>query len=893
MNKKLLFLLAFIIGSVSVLLAKPITAEQARIKAERILSPNALRSDTPLTLAYVRSVPSSLRSSDAKPLVYYYIFNKGTHEGFAVIAGDDRLYEVLAYSTEGHFDEKAIPDHIKSWFSCYDKQIEEFYRTANASTGTQTYTSGLRGADKIDPLLEREKIRWGQTYPYNSECPIVPRETKQAVTGCVATALSQIMRFHKWPTRGMGEVTYQARGIDGQYTGAYYKVTFDHDYDWANMPGCFEGNVKPTEIEAKAIGTLLKDVGMAIKMSYSSYSSGAFNWDVLPALRNNLRYNKEVRLVSRSGYTAQDWANLILDELKKECPVFYTGRGVDGSGHAFLCDGYNGEGFFHFNWGWDGLANGFYRLEALNPTATGTGAGLGSYNMTQEILVGLSPDRDGSSVDGKLTTPLASVRYTHTKASKRLTLKVSLYQGAYESQGYYFKPAVYNGNGEAVYLGSRTFRKLSAMNNTVVSLDFDYGSAALADGRYRITPLWSAQSNGTYEPCAYMNIEPLSIYVTISNKEVTKIEYDVPEIPLTAEAFVSEKSSVKAYSDGTITLKFKNSSDREYYAPVTIFLGDAKQFPSDPNEAVKQLPLINAQATRVVVVPANSEKEETFNFTDCNFAKGEKLGIVAQIPRVYFQVPSEDGSGLGMLPKTKAYRIVGGISVIGTEYTTPILVSNVSSAKVKRMNGACSKVYGPTFKIKNEGVRYDVQEDKKLNLTIRAALLNPANPSMPVMAISHPLEQSIGKGETIEFTPEFDGNKDFWIGYKRDNLLMRLIAVEERDQRILLTSKRKVFGPNLGFVEIYYDTDAAEIASQSLYCHSYQAEGITTLRYGSPTPLTSLDLFDLNGRIVRSFNLASSCQGEVQAEQLPIGSYIVSLRNNSGKAVTTKITVTR
>ena len=115
-------------------------------------------------------------------------------------------------------------------------------------------------------------------------------------------------------------MTYQAKGIDGQYTGAYYKVTFDHDYDWANMPGCFEENVKPTEIEAKAIGTLLKDVGMAIKMSYSSYSSGAFNWDVLPALRDNLRYNKEVRLVSRSGYIAQDWANLILDELKKRVP---------------------------------------------------------------------------------------------------------------------------------------------------------------------------------------------------------------------------------------------------------------------------------------------------------------------------------------------------------------------------------------------------------------------------------------------------------------------------------------------------------------------------------------------------------------------------------------------
>ena len=893
MNKKLLVFLAFILGSVSVLLAKPVTAEQARIKAEKILAQNAMRSGSTLTLDYVREAPSSLRSSSAEPLVYYYVFNKGVNEGFAIIAGDDRLYEVLAYSLKGRFDEKELPDHIKSWFSCYDKQIEEFYRVASASSGTQPYNSVLRGAAKVDPLLEREKIRWGQTYPYNSECPIVPRETKQAVTGCVATALSQIMRFHKWPTRGIGKVTYQARGLDGKYTGAYYTVTFDHDYDWTNMPGCFEDDVKPTEVEAKAIGSLLKDVGMAIKMSYSSYSSGAFNWDVLPALRNNLRYNKEVRLVSRSGYTMEEWENLILSELNKECPVFYTGRGVDGSGHAFVCDGYNGEGFFHFNWGWDGLANGYYRLEALAPIATGTGAGLGSYNMTQEILVGLSPDRDGASVEGKLTTPLASVRYTHTKASKRLTLKVSLYQGAYELQSYYFKPAVYNDKGEIVYFGSYTLRKLSAMRNAVVSLDFDYGSAALADGRYRVMPLWSAQSNGTYEPCAYTNIEPLSIYVTISNKEVTKIEYDVPEIPLTAEAIVSAKSSVKAYSDGTVAIKFMNSSDHEYYAPIAIYLGDAKQFPSDPNEAVKQLPLVNAQATRVVVVPANSEKEETFNFFDCNFAKGEKLGIVAQIPRVYFQIPNEDGSGLGMLPKTKAYRIMGEIDVVETEYTTPILVVNAASRISKRMNGALSTVYGPTFKIKNEGTSYNVQEDKKRNVTIRAALLNPSNLYNPILAISYPLEQSADHGETIEFTPKFDGNKDFWVDYERDNLLVRLIAIEERDQSLFLTNKRKLFGTNLSFVDLYYDTDALEITSKATFCHSYQSEGITVIRYVSPTPLISLDLFDLNGRMVKSFNLAASYKGEVQAVHLPEGTYIASLRDNTGKVNTTKITVTR
>ena len=123
--------------------------------------------------------------------------------------------------------------------------------------------------------------------------------------------------------------------------------------------------------------------------------------------------------------------------------------------------------------------------------------------------------------------------------------------------------------------------------------------------------------------------------------------------------------------------------------------------------------------------------------------------------------------------------------------------------------------------------------------------------------------------------------------------MVRLIAIEERDQSLFLTSKRKLFGTNLSFVDLYYDTDALEITSKTTFCHSYQSEGVTVIRYGSPTPLISLDLFDLNGRMVKSFNLAASYKGEVQAVHLPEGTYIASLRDNAGKVNTIKITVTR
>lgn len=881
------FALLFLLFLWSSAVAAPVSKETAKTIAQKVFGETSLRAKSSISLDFIQYSPEELRSAHHPQEVYYYIFNRGKNEGFAIIAGDDRLHEVLAYDRQGHFDPSNIPAPVQYWLDLYKTQIKELY---NGSLKTKKVSSSLRIDKQVSALLEKETIRWGQTYPYNYLCPTIPWEYgARAVTGCVATAIAQILRYHKWPQRGQGSVSYTDKDPYGRRQDAYYSVNFDHDYQWEMMPGNFEKGVASEE-QAKAIGLLLKDVGMACHMSYSSQSSGALNWNVLTALKENLKYQKTLSLVARSGYSAEKWHQLIRMELDASRPVYYTGRGLDGSGHAFVCDGYDQNGLFHINWGWDGRANGFYSLEALIPTETGTGAGFGEYVMTQEIIAGIEPDRTGDSKQGKLSTPAASIRYEHTAGYKRFTLKTFVYQTAYERQDYYFRLGLYNDKGELVWKGTPISRKLFTMRGTILSLDLNYKTLNLPKGRYCLRPLWSDQREGDFSPCSYIGIEPTSTYFNLRDGQIEEIAYDVPEIPISLTSVIMEKSAIYAYSDSKVTLKLKNDSDREYYLPINILIANSQFLPKKGGEDLKQIPFINTQGKKVILIPPKSEKEETILLHDCNFAEGEKVGFVAQIPRVFFDKPNQDGSNFFLLQNTPYTRLDGETAVQGKEYSHPLLVVTPSSMESIKANGASEKVIGPTFTIKNLGTPLDIAKYNKKRIHIIGMLLNPALPSAPLVDLSsNELETSIAKGETISFTLEFKGNHDNWIGYKFNNLVTRLIAVIQPEQGgIYLTNQIKLFGPNVGFMDLYYDTAIstpdAEISSEIRYNPTEES-----ISYKSLGKLLSIDLFALEGSLLKSFDPQGSVEGKISIADLPKGVYIVSLRSEDNKIFTQRI----
>ncbi|MDY6122647.1 MAG: thiol protease/hemagglutinin PrtT [Porphyromonas sp.] len=313
----------------------------------------------------------------------FYVFNRGENEGFALVAADDLLPEVLAYSHEGQMQMDDLPDNLAYMLRQYKEEIRFILSSGVDASDQPVYRFGDLPSS-VPPLMESGQwkdspLRWGQRSPFNS---VIGADK---YTGCVATAIAQVMRYHAWPEKGQGSYSYT------DYYGNDYSVTLGHPYDWNNMPS--NGRLAVTEQQRKAVGLLLNDVGKASGMSYASDGSYTYNTPVVRALRNNFFYKKSLRMVDRHSMTAKEWQRLLRTELSQNRPVFYAGQDRT-AGHAFVCDGYAVDGTYHFNWGWDGKSNGYYYLTLLAPNQLGVGAGDGTYTFLQEMLIGVEPERN-------------------------------------------------------------------------------------------------------------------------------------------------------------------------------------------------------------------------------------------------------------------------------------------------------------------------------------------------------------------------------------------------------------------------------------------------------------------------------------------------------------------
>lgn len=337
-----------------------------------------------LTLAYeARAVVATGESR-----TMYYVFNTPDAHGFVIVAGDDAVEPVLGYSTETTFSSARPSPEFLWWVRGYEAQIAAVIQSGQAAPSrVKSNWEGLIAASRsasvpaakrsaaVGPLLT---TRWNQSPYYNDLCPFDAAENERSVTGCVATAVSQIMRYHRSPARGSGEHGYSHERY------GYLHVNFANaTYNWNAMP---DRVTSPNQ----AVALLMYHVGVASDMEYSPSASGAFPSTAAEALVKYFGYKNTVRDVERRSYDNNSWENLIRAELDAARPVEYHGFG-DGSGHSFVCDGYNGN-MFHINWGWDGAYNGYFLLSDLTPDGVGTGGGAGSYNNSQGAIIGITPE---------------------------------------------------------------------------------------------------------------------------------------------------------------------------------------------------------------------------------------------------------------------------------------------------------------------------------------------------------------------------------------------------------------------------------------------------------------------------------------------------------------------
>jgi len=385
---------------------EPIDRNEALKQANAFLSSKGIPVRQSLDMAYAQ--PG--KAAEARSL--YYVFNVGNDKGFVIVAGDDAVSPILAYADRGDFSEREMAPAAKAMLESYAQQIERIQQDPSLSVAAATSYAA------IAPMVETQ---WNQMEPYNYMCPIIRGEAVRSVTGCVATAMAQIIYYHKHPVE-------QTKAIPAYELSSRYVIPGADPVtlNWDAMQLTYTGSEAEDDPSALAVAQLMVLCGKSVKMSYSSSASGAASESVPAALKEYFDYDGAAHMVYRDEYANADWEKMIYDELAAKRPVYLSGTSVSGTsvvGHAFVCDGYDGEGLFHINWGWGGMSDGFFRLTLLNPDDHGTGGnnGSGGFNMDEGAIIGIQPNQGGTSQE------VAQMTLDHFAATEETVTRNSIF----------------------------------------------------------------------------------------------------------------------------------------------------------------------------------------------------------------------------------------------------------------------------------------------------------------------------------------------------------------------------------------------------------------------------------------------------------------------------------
>ena len=369
----------------NLLLLTIITVGAATVHARQLTPVEALSRATGLTPSRSNGTQLVYADQDDKTGVTgVYVFTRGEDNGFFIVSADDCAEALLGYSDSGTFDSDDIPDNMRAWLSGYTAQIAYASRNASPTAATTYDTRPYRA-----PLAPLCKTQWNQNSPYNDMCPTAPSGVRTPV-GCAATAMAQVLKSHNWPKQGTGINTYTSKNLGIELSFDFGATAFD----WDNMVDIYDSNA--TDAQKNAVATLSYACGVAANMNYALSGSAA---DVKTALKGMIEYmniDKGASIQQRKWYTLNEWEDLIYTTLSEYGPVIYYGASSAQSAHEFVCDGYDKDGYFHINWGWGGLSDGYFLLDALTPDWLGIGGSEGGFNLWQNAIIDICPEKADS-----------------------------------------------------------------------------------------------------------------------------------------------------------------------------------------------------------------------------------------------------------------------------------------------------------------------------------------------------------------------------------------------------------------------------------------------------------------------------------------------------------------
>ena len=379
MKKKNLILLlaAFLSFAFLPLRAEDISLAKAQAAAENFFSQCGVdtRAGSTLTLLGTDlSLSASTRSSQQPA---YYIFNRAGG-GFVIISALDAAVPVLGYSFEHSFSlDNDMPENLREWMGLYSEQIAGRRASGKAATKEElarwdeamTPTRGGTAPASID----LKTPDWGQGAPYNRKCPL-DTTGKRSLVGCTATAISELMFYHKHPDHGTGTLPgYTAKGITTP------SLTLGDEYQWDLMLSKYSG-ASYTTAQADAAALLCYQVAVMAQASFGSSATSASTTNAAPRLATYMGYSAGLVRYSRDYSTAEQWKSMLKAQLQDSLPILFSASSESGSGHAFLVDGYDEADRFLVNFGWNGTSNGYYQIDAF-----------GSFTVSQRAFTGLKP----------------------------------------------------------------------------------------------------------------------------------------------------------------------------------------------------------------------------------------------------------------------------------------------------------------------------------------------------------------------------------------------------------------------------------------------------------------------------------------------------------------------
>lgn len=440
----------------------------------------------------------------------YYIFNFNDSTGYAIVGGDDRMPAIVGYSDKGTLNPDSLPVNLKGFLAAYKATVE------SVEEGDTAAVKNVKAAMKreagsytpITPLLGG--IEWSQNAPFNNLCPKYDGKYN-AVTGCVATAMAQIMRYWKYPSSLL-------EGIPA-YVSQSYNIPIDSipngiGYDWDNMPEKYNGDF--TNNQAFAVATLMQHIGASVKMDYGP-ESGAYDKDVIPALTHYFGYDKDIiKMLDRTNFEWEDWNKILQDELGKKRPIYYCGHSFIG-GHAFVCDGMDSDGYYHINWGW-GADNGYFDITILSP-----GDNFIRYNRGNIAILGIVPnnaqDKQPSFSFDRLYVSDSGVSFDETYRKK----STDPFYGSYISSSVYPKttfntPTIWlaigekDENGNFVKISEESAKFNTQNMPSVVSVNIPI-CHAFTKGTHQLFLIQSTDDEKTWQAC-YGNGRQVEVYVT-------------------------------------------------------------------------------------------------------------------------------------------------------------------------------------------------------------------------------------------------------------------------------------------------------------------------------------------------------------------------------------------